>query len=828
MTRYTGTNPRLQQLAEELRAQFRKAELERRRMAGITPVAGPFLLPPATLAEVRGSVARQLAQFLRHRLDEAPPRIMVTGPPGSGKTEEIIASIPAMVAADKHQGRPHRVIVAVPMHRLGRQIIDRFASRFRQAGITTAVYEGRGVSRRETEGLGEDASSASDGRVPMCRNPLDVELALKACADVTQAVCGTTKEAKDIRLPTCRYRHDCKYWSQLGECSKADVVFLAHNFLFDEITDHTKTVFAEVGTIIVDEDPSTHGDGTVQLAMSDFGDSALRQDPVLHTKGTKAKPNPNCGKPDYAKTEELRPHFTALQSALHQVGQRVPLHDALAAEGLTRKLLKQVRALNWRRKVDPAMWPDMPYDQREEAADRARINPVLSRMHALFCACMEAAPPDDDGADADRTRDALDPADPSNPADPDADHADTASERVEVNDRGGITFYRLRPIADWVDARPVLVASATPRTALDKIFPGLQHSPAPRPAAPFQTVHQHLGAFGQHAVEQKLPELLPELKAIIAGRRALVITHKRVAKATAEALPGVAVRYHGGTVGDDDFGDIEVEIVIGGAFPKAKDVRRLASAEAGRILPFIKPVQTSAIALLAGGTGARFDRLAYADPAAQAVHAGIYDASIIQAIGRARGLNRTVVDPVEIHVLGNCPLPLPITSIARHRRPSRLAKMLWRGLVPLSAAGMARRYPELFSSAVAARTAKHRWGGEAAILDALRADAGRMPWPSAIVTLQLAGQGQKRTRLIVDRDRVDELRREAIAEFGGLVSWHVESFSPGIRPAATRERTVTVPGKEPALFPGMSQSFCPPPPPGPPISTSVEARAAPD
>ena len=95
--------------------------------------------------------------------------------------------------------------------------------------------------------------------------------------------------------------------------------------------------------------------------------------------------------------------------------------------------------------------------------------------------------------------------------------------------------------------------------------------------------------------------------------------------------------------------------------------------------------------------------------------------------------------------------------------------MLWRGLVPLSAAGMARRYPELFSSAVAARTAKHRWGGEATILDALRADAGRMPWPSAIITLQLAGQGQKQTRLIVDRDRVDELRREAIAEFGGLV-----------------------------------------------------------
>jgi hypothetical protein len=156
------------------------------------------------------------------------------------------------------------------------------------------------------------------------------------------------------------------------------------------------------------------------------------------------------------------------------------------------------------------MWPGMPYAERENAADRARINPALSKMHALFCEMMEVTAPD-------RTGDPLDPDDASNPANPDAVHADDASERVEVNDRGGITFYRLRSIADWVDARPVLVASATPRTALDKIFPGLQHSPAPRPAAPFQTVHQHLGAFGQDAVEQKLPELLPELKAISPG-----------------------------------------------------------------------------------------------------------------------------------------------------------------------------------------------------------------------------------------------------------------------------------------------------------------------
>jgi hypothetical protein len=392
-----------------------------------------------------------------------------------------------------------------------------------------------------------------------------------------------------------------------------------------------------------------------------------------------------------------------------------------------------------------------------------------------------------------------------------------------------ITVYRLRPAAEWTDSRPILLASASARPELlAQHFSGLQHTPAPMPAAPFQFVHQHLGAFGQDAVEQKLPELLPELKAIIAGRSALVVTYKRVAEATAEALPGVAVRYHGGTVGDDDFGNVEVMIDIGGAFSKPKDVRRLASAEAGRILPFIKPVRTSAVALLADGSGAQFNRLAYADEAAQAVHAGIYDASIIQAIGRARGLNRTGANPVEIHVFVNCPLPTPVVSIDRWRRPSRLAKMLWAGCVPLSAAGMARRYPDWFPSADAARQAKHRWGGEAAIVDALRPAADRLPYATALVTLQLAGQGQKRTRLIIARDRVEELRAEAIAEFGGLVCWHVESFSRGTEPRPLANRTVTPGGKERALFPTVSHS---PPafvPPAWQIDASTSPRGPPD
>jgi putative DNA primase/helicase len=779
---------------------------------GLEPAPPPFPPPTAGLTEVRGAVARQLAQFLRHRLDEEPPRILIAGSPGSGKTEQIIAAIPAMVGADQHQGRPHRVIVAVPMHRLGRQIIARFAERFAEAGIFTAVYEGRGVSRRES---GEDEAQAlADGRMALCRNPLDVELALVAGADVTKTVCGNSKSG-----PCCKYRLDCKYFAQLTECSKADVVFLAHNFVFERIPE---LIGANVGTIVIDEDPSTHGDGTVKLEMSDLGDLALDEYPVRDTrKGRKDKPNPHFANPDHAKTEELGVRFAALQSALDRVGQGTPLRDALAAEGLTGELLKEIRGLDLRRRVDPAMWPGMPLAEREEAARRASINPVLSRLHALLSACMEAAV-----SDPSRARDLLDLDAPSNPADPDNGCADSASERVEVRGRS-ITVYRLRPAASWTESRPILLASANARPELlAQHFDGLQHTPAPMPAAPFQTVHQHIGAFGREVTEGRLPELLPEAEALIAGRSALIITHLPCADPTRKRLPDVTVRYHGGTVGDDDFGNVEVVLVYGGAFPKPKDVRRLASAEAGRIMPHAKPVRTSAVALLADGTGVRFDRLAYVDETMQAVHQGIYDASIIQAIGRGRGLNRPAANPVEIHVFANCPLPLPVASITRWRRPSRLQKMLWRGNVPLGAADMHRFHPDLFRSEEAARQAKHRWGGEAEIRAELQRLADCMPWPSVLVTWQPKGQGHRVRVNLVARAQLDQVHNAALREFAGLAIWRVEPFSLGVRFRSPVEEC-DIAGKE-TSFPTMSRSSPWSAGPTEPTGDPLQPRAPPD
>jgi hypothetical protein len=70
------------------------------------------------------------------------------------------------------------------------------------------------------------------------------------------------------------------------------------------------------------------------------------------------------------------------------------------------------------------------------------------------------------------------------------------------------------------------------------------------------------------------------------------------------------------------------------------------------------------------------------------------------------------------------------------------------------------------------------------------------PWQTALGTLQPAGQGQKPRRRVIARDRLAAAHAEALAEFGELVSWHVETFSRGSPGPNRLEKTVTKPRKK--------------------------------
>jgi hypothetical protein len=303
---------------------------------------------------------------------------------------------------------------------------------------------------------------------------------------------------------------------------------------------------------------------------------------------------------------------------------------------------------------------------------------------------------------------------------------------------------------------------------------------------PHVTIRQYHGGFGKGAMPRRLPALTERAQHEMQdlGKAGLTITDKKHEKAFAEALPGVNVAHWGGFVGADRFRHVEKMLTFGGPFPTDKEIAERASCEAGRIVPVEAPVPTPCTALLADGSGVQFNRMAYRDPAAQAVLMGIYDTAINQAVGRARPLLRTAADPAEIMVCGNIPLPFLVASIGRLRPITKLEKVIASRIVPSGGADLHRYHPDIIPSEEAGRSAIWRIGGRAELHAATRYAAGRWPVPSVRLRYQPKGQGHGlHDDVVVGRDRLAEAEAAAKRDFpGGFVSWEVRPFSDGRSP----------------------------------------------
>jgi putative DNA primase/helicase len=757
---------------------IRLAELE---AYGLKPAAAPFPLPTATVAEIRSTIAKTVNNLFAHR-DQAP-RVLLRAATGTRKTETIGELLPSYILVDKANGRPHRVIILTPMHHLSHQI----AARYREMGLNAATYEGRGDPW-------DDAEESA-----LCTNMAEVKLATIAQEDITSAVCKN-REAQ------CRGFLGCKYFQQLDRAIAADVCVLAHNFIFQPLP---PKLFADVGTVIIEEDFSSQGDGTTELPIAVFASEMLWKHPVLNKEDAAT---------DYSATDDLQELYGKIERALGAAAAgRSTLREALTAGELSAADIEKARKLTWRCKQPKGMSPAMPLEDRQEIARKAKHHLTLPKIATALYALEEIAKN-------------------ANSADLNAllsfDSDPVGNGSFSFNG-DWFTVHRLKKHDDWLKQLPVLIPSATARPDLvERFFPSLQIVAPPPPALPHQTTRQRRDSFGKEAVREKLPELVVDIALeAVQGGQVVVITHMQDEAELNRRLkdvPGdIRVLHHGGTVGDNDFRDARVIFQFGGPFPRPTAVLRQASAEQGRLIAPEKPVRMSCRNTMIDGTGVEFERLGYTNPDLQRVHAGIYDASFIQgALGRGRGLHRTAANPLTIYVYANAPLNAPVTTIEPWRKPSRLAKMMLRGHVPLGAADMRRFYPDLFRSEDVARQAKHRWGGEAEIKAELRRLADRMPWPSVLVTWQPQGQGHKTRLDIVARPQIEERRSAAEREFGGLVAWRVEPFSRGACPFKPTAEECDVFRKE-ILFPknvtvisGSQQApaliSSPPPPRAPP------------
>jgi hypothetical protein len=742
------------------------------RMAAALPSAEvPFPLPTATPADVYAAVLHEVRMFLARCDDPAavPPRVLLTSETGSRKTGITLHQLRSWINERKAAHRAHRVVLMVPAHRLGQQILVDA----RAAGINAAIFEGRDRG---------------------CRNNEAVALAREAGADINSAVCGSGNS-----VSCCPFREWCGtdgYFGGLHRAAKADMVICAHNFIFEELP---RVVRHDLALVVIDEDFAAMADRRLELALGTIEAETVRHFPMLG----------GDGEPDIAATEELQRtlHEPLIQAAKASIGSYLSA-EALRAVGFTAMsdAPARLRAANWQRNVPVQMRPSMSIDERKGVARMAAVNVQLPRIASLAHA-IEAILMQGDKA------------------------AGYVSVRLDMRRTGSQVMLTVRDQherAAWLTDLPALMLNATGRIGdVRRVFPSAEALEMSRAKWEHFEVHQIVGGFGR-SVLARHPTRLQELHdlmavAMLGKRQGMVAVHMPHEDAFT-GLRGVATVHHGNLAGSNDHQDADIGFIIGGAFADAKDVASIAASRGGGAIVPKAPGRTMRAALLTSGAAVEIETLAYEDPATDVAHRGIYDASIVQAIGRMRPMQRRTNNPAIGFVFANVALPFPVTSVRLWRdvRPSRIVRMVAGGRVWLNAKHMATFRPDLFRSAKAAETARARFAHSTAdVIDAVRAIVRHDAEPWVKVVYQPHGQGQRISPLIVRATDAAAAREDIKAELGDLRSYNVLPFTPGreVTPASQNQPFTPVEGvtsaavdpiRPPHLDPGCLHARAPP------------------
>jgi putative DNA primase/helicase len=193
---------------------------------------------------------------------------------------------------------------------------------------------------------------------------------------------------------------------------------------------------------------------------------------------------------------------------------------------------------------------------------------------------------------------------------------------------------------------------------------------------------------------------------------------------------------------------------------------------------------------------------------AEAIRRDICEGQIVQIVGRPRGVNRTAENPVDIFILTDCPLPLPVDVLvpADVFDPTPAGRMMAAAGVALSNAADASEVFKSFwktreTAKKAFQRAAERLGTESPIyingtLSPTSADSetkggfvssgGIFPYSGngggfARVEYQRTGGGKSVSEAVFDITRVSDPRGWLTAKFGDLVDYQLCEVTPSKR-----------------------------------------------
>lgn len=596
---------------------------------------------------------------------------------GGGKTEAALNEAVRLVVELRKAGDKRVVVFLVPEHRLSRDIERRARIKLQAAdpNRVSDVWLGRAANVRP----------GSDER--MCQAHATVREANELVADIGTEVCCKKH---------CEFFDGCQYRLQQGLVD-IDLWIGSHNLLFKAAPTPIKE--SGIAAIIVDEGPFRAG---------------LREPIEIPLDAITAMRLPKKEK-DEARLELMNARYLLAQ-ALADEPEGYVRREAFAKAphfDIRYDLAKHAKGLEWLRKIV----------KREEANWRKReSNRTIRAMDAVWDAVADLV--SDDGPDV--------------------------SGRLQlVRDKRGVRSLRVAGRsdvhADW-NAPTLLIDALHDPELLQWFWPLVENKGHVRIAAPYQRVRQAAGK--SHSLTHLSPTLggseedkktraknRRNLRAVIlrlarqAGGRTLVVGNKSVVQAM-EFPPHVETAWFGAVAGRDDWKDVRLIVIVGRPQPNPADVEWMAGALTGRAVqklgqdkgvndPDVEPAES----WYPMGDAFRFERNGdeiscrlttadrHPDDLCERIRSRTCVGEIVQAIGRGRGVIRTKATPLDVVVLTDVPMLLPVDEFL----PDDAVKvtpfdlMLAKGGIAFENGAIAAiAYPKLWGTPGAGRRAVER------------------------------------------------------------------------------------------------------------------------
>lgn len=564
-------------------------------------------------AEMSASVEELLAWQPTQEGDAAPFHAFKVGL-GLGKTAEFISH--AIRAAQA--GRS--TIILAPTHKLNGEIQNRIEAEAQRKDATVRVEIWRGREAERPDYPGET----------MCSELDLVREAQRVKADVKETVCKI-----------CPARDACPY---LAQAEKRPEIWLgAHELLFNDMPAAMKGA----SLLLIDEGFALKGlVGANPLEPVAISLEALERVPPHKMASVQA---------DIAA--ELMPLRRQLVEAMRNNGAGWLSRQALIDAGLTVDLARQARGIEWKAMVEVKATDGMTVAGLRSQLKAADVNREISQRVSLWHA-IEAALADEGASRSGRIR---------------IETQDTKFGPVQV-----ARIFGLQPIRqDW-RTLPTINADATMDIELLKLrVPHAELKAEIEAQTPHLKVRQVIGkTFGKRAVEhdaklQIQVETFARLEAMKSGGDVLLIANKaaqneiekRAGESQGRALPPfLKLAHFNALAGRDQWRDVTAAVIVGRPMPRPSEVELMAGILTGRAIEQTVPegewYPAATVTLAArSGQAVTVEAERHPNATAEAVRSLICEGELMQAVGRVRGVNRSVADPVEVILLGNVPVP---------------------------------------------------------------------------------------------------------------------------------------------------------------------------